>query len=104
MSSGNPEQMAGFNALLKSSIKNGALDYKIKELICVAISCYARCDYCIAYHVHSAFKASANAQEIMEAGMVSVLFGGGPSMAYTVTSLKECIEEFKGDFGEARDE
>lgn len=97
----NPEQLAGFNAMLKSSVNTGALSHQSKELISVAIACYSRCEYCIAYHVHSAFKAGANAQEIMEAGMVSVLFGGGPAMAYIATALKDCIEEFQGEFGEA---
>jgi len=30
--------------------------------------------------------------------MVAVAFGGGPAMAYSVTLLKDCIEEFKNDF------
>jgi len=30
--------------------------------------------------------------------MVSVAFGGGPSMAYSVTLLEECIKEFENDF------
>ena len=34
----------------------------------------------------------------MESGMVSVAFGDGPSMAYSVTLLRESIEEFKNDF------
>ena len=99
-----PEQIAGFNALLKSSVKSGALDYKTKELTSVAVACYTRCEYCIAYHVYSAFKAGANSKEIMEAGLVSVLFGGGPAMAYATTCLQECVEEFKSDFGETKDE
>lgn len=34
----------------------------------------------------------------MEAAMVSVAFGGGPSIAYTVTLLKDSIDEFENDF------
>jgi len=94
----NPESIAGFNALLKSSVNGGVLSHKDKELISVAIGCYARCEYCIVYHVYSALKAGASPEQVMEAGMVAALFGGGPSMAYIVTALKESIEEFRGDF------
>ncbi len=34
----------------------------------------------------------------MEAAMVSVAFGGGPSMAYSVTLLKDAVDEFEKDF------
>ena len=30
--------------------------------------------------------------------MVAVAFGGGPTMAYSVTLLKEAVDEFEGDF------
>jgi len=30
--------------------------------------------------------------------MVSVAFGGGPSMAYSVTMLKKSLDEFEKDF------
>ncbi len=93
-----PDQIAGFNGLLKSSVKDGALNHKTKELISVAVSCYSKCEYCIAYHVYSSFKAGANAKEIMEAGMTAVLFGGGPAMAYSATALRECVDEFESEF------
>jgi len=43
-------------------------------------------------------EAGAVREEILEAAMVAVAFGGGPSIAYTVTLLKECIDEFENDF------
>ena len=64
----------------------------------VAIGCYNRCEYCIVYHSYKALEAGASKEEILEAAMVSVAFGGGPSMAYTVTLLQECIDEFEKDF------
>jgi len=36
--------------------------------------------------------------EIIEAAMVAVAFGGGPSMAYSVSLLKDSIDEFEPDF------
>lgn len=95
-----PDQVAGFSALHKAMIKPGVLDVKTKELIGVAISCYNRCEYCIVSHVYAALKYKATQEEILEAGMVAVLFGGGPSIAYLTTVLNECIEEFGPDFEE----
>lgn len=78
--------------------KPGAVDVKTKELISVGIGAYNRCEYCIVYHVYKALEAGATREEIMEAAMVAVGFGGGPSMAYTVTLLKDSIDEFEKDF------
>lgn len=94
----NPECLKAFMGLLSASYKDGALDVKTKELISVGIACYNRCEYCIVYHCYNAFKAGATKDEILEAAMVSVAFGGGPSMAYSVTLLKESVEEFAKDF------
>lgn len=94
LKSTQPDQIEGFHSLLKASTKNGALDYQTKELISVAIACYSRCEYCIAYHVHCALKAGIESEKILEAGMVAVLFGGGPAMAYISTVLNDCVKEF----------
>lgn len=94
----NGEQVGAFMNLLSASYQPGAVDVKTKELISVAIGAYNRCKYCIVFHVYKALEAGATPEEIMEAAMVSVAFGGGPSMAYSVTLLREAIEEFKKDF------
>lgn len=94
----NPDQVNAFMNLLGASYKPGAMDVKTKELISVAIGAYNRCEYCIVFHVYKALEAGATRQEIMEAAMVAVAFGGGPSMAYTVSLLKASIEEFAPDF------
>ena len=93
-----PEQFHGFNTFLKTSKQETSIDLKTKELISVAIACYTRCEYCIVTHVHAALKAGAKSEEILDAAMTSVLFGGGPTMSYISTVLLESIEEFKYDF------
>lgn len=75
-----------------------SVDVKTKELISVAIAAYNRCEYCIVYHVYKAFEAGATKEEILDAAMVAVAFGGGPSMVYTSTLLKDSIKEFESDF------
>lgn len=87
-----------FMNLLGTTYEDGALDAKTKELISIGIACYNRCLYCIVYHAYKALEAGANRDEILQAAMVSVAFGGGPSMAYSVTMLKNSLDEFEKDF------
>lgn len=94
----NETQVNAFMGLLGAAYEPKALDVKTKELISVGIAAYNRCEYCIVFHVYKALEAGASREEIMEAAMVSVAFGGGPSMAYSVTLLKDSIEEFAPEF------
>ncbi|MEG0772172.1 carboxymuconolactone decarboxylase family protein [Clostridium sp.] len=94
----NGANVEAFMGLLGTTYTPGALDVKAKELISVAIGAYNRCEYCIVFHVYKALEAGATREEIMEAAMVAVAFGGGPSMAYSVTLLKDSIDEFEKDF------
>jgi AhpD family alkylhydroperoxidase len=94
----NGEVVNAFMGLLGSDYKAGAVDTKTKELISVAIGVFARCEYCIAFHVFKAYEAGATGEEIMEAAMVAVAFGGGPSMAYAVSLVKDSVKEFASDF------
>ncbi len=92
------EQVGAFMNLLGTNYAEGALNTKTKELISIGIAAYNRCEYCIVFHVYKALEAGATRDEIIEAAMVAVAFGGGPSMAYSVTLLKDSIDEFEKDF------
>lgn len=92
------DSVQAFMNLLGKNYAPNAMDVKTKELISVGIAVYNRCEYCIVYHTHEALKNGASRAEVEEAAMVSVAFGGGPSMAYSVTLLKECLDEFTKDF------
>ncbi len=94
----NGASVQAFMGILEASYEPNAVDVKTKELISIGISAYNRCEYCIVYHVYKAFEAGATKEEIMESAMVAVAFGGGPSMAYSVTLLKEAIDEFENEF------
>lgn len=96
VSGGNIE--AFMNLLGTTYKEDDVLDVKTKELISVGIAIYNRCLYCIVYHVYKALEAGATKDEIIQAAMVCVAFGGGPAMAYSVTLLKNSIEEFAPDF------
>lgn len=91
-------EVGAFLNLLNKTYATGALDTKTKEIISIAVSVFSRCEYCIVYHVDNALKAGASKEEIMESAMVAVAFGGGPSMAYTVTLLEQSVTEFSKDY------
>ncbi len=94
VSSKKPEEMKKFGEFVGAVLKDSKLDTKTKELICVGIAVAVRCSYCIGIHVEKAFKAGATEDEIIEAGMVAVLMGGGPAYTY-LTDLVEAIRMVK---------
>ena len=89
-----PGPMSGFSALHKSALADGALSRKSKELIALGIAVAARCDGCIAFHVHDSIKAGASRPEIVEAIGVAILMGGGPAMVYGCEALA-ALEQFE---------
>ena len=91
---GQPETVKAFYELHHASVKPGALDTKVKELIGLAIGVVVRCEPCIAAHTGGALKAGATDEEIMEALSVSILMGGGPAIAYAAHAV-EAMEQFK---------
>ena len=93
-----PNEMKNFGNFIGSVFKDGKVDLKTKELISIGISVYSRCEYCIVSHVYNALKAGCSREEIIEAAMVAVGFGGGPASAYTVTLLNASLNEFEKDF------
>ena len=83
-----PQTMAPFADVVSGALSDGALDAKTKELIALAIAVAVRCDPCIAHHSRAVLNAGAKPDEITEALGVSVLMGGGPSVAYSVAAMK----------------
>ena len=91
-----PGTMAGFGAMHKAAVSNGALDTKTKELIALAIAVSARCDGCIAFHTHDVLEAGATPEEIADALGVAVLMGGGPAVIYA-THVLDAVKQFQAD-------
>jgi AhpD family alkylhydroperoxidase len=89
-----PDTMSEFAKLHEAASRSGALDFKIKELISLAIGITVRCNGCIAYHIHDALKAGASRGEILETIGVAVLMGGGPSVVYGAEAL-EALDQFE---------
>jgi AhpD family alkylhydroperoxidase len=77
-----PDVYAGFAALHKGAMSEGALPAKMKELIALAIAVVDQCDGCIASHSKGAARAGATKEEAAEAIGVTFLMAGGPATVY----------------------
>ena len=78
----NPELMATFSNFHKAALKDGEINSKNKELIALGISIHAKCEGCIATHVHNAIESGASKNEVIETIGVAMLMGGGPSLVH----------------------
>lgn len=87
-----PKQMAGFKAFMEAVESATALDAVQKELIAIGLAITAHCDWCIAFHVKKALDAGASREQILEAGWMAVLMGGGPALMYFQEVLKALDE------------
>jgi len=89
-----PGPLSGFGQLHRHAVAEGALSAKIKELIALGIGIAARCEGCVAYHVHDALRAGATRKEIIETIGVAVLMGGGPAAMYGAEAF-EALDQFE---------
>jgi AhpD family alkylhydroperoxidase len=91
---------SGFAQLRRDSLADGALNRKVKELLALGIAIAARCDACIAYHVHDSLRAGATRKEIVETIGVAMMMGGGPATMYGCHAF-EALEQFETERAEA---
>lgn len=90
-----PDGAAGFSALHKAAMGEGAVSVLNKELICLAIGITQRCLDCIGFHVKAAIRAGATREQIAEVATVSTYMGGGPAYMYAVKAL-EAYDQLSG--------
>lgn len=86
-------ETTGFLNFLKEAESGEAISIKHKELINVALSVAAQCEWCIAFHVRSAVRAGATRAELVEAGFQAVIMHGGPAFMW-LTPLLDAVDEF----------
>ncbi|MGE0072174.1 MAG: carboxymuconolactone decarboxylase family protein [Thiomonas sp.] len=91
----HPNEVQAFMNFMGKAESGPALSSKEKELVNVALSVAAQCEWCIAFHVKHAVHAGAKRDELIEAGFLAVLMHGGPAMMY-MTPLLQAIDEFAG--------
>lgn len=92
-----PDLFNGFNELMKSYYKEGALDRKQKELMAVTAAVATKCIPCLANHANNAVGAGANRQEVLEAAAIGVEFGGGPSFVIVRNNLLNFLDEIENE-------
>lgn len=78
-----PETMSCIKELHGAVLKDGALTTREKTLVGLGIAVSKQCKYCILKYVQAAIELNIGLDEILEACSVSMLMGGGPSVAYS---------------------
>ncbi len=89
-----PDTYAGFAALHKDAMAEGAVPSKTKELIALAIAVVEQCDGCIAAHARGAARRGATKEEVAEAIGVTFLMAGGPATVYGPRAYSAFCEFF----------
>ena len=89
-----PNELEAWQRFMEMIEGKGEIDSKNKELIAVALSICAKCDWSIALHVKKALQLGARKHEIMEAAWIAVLMGGG-SVLMRAQRVLQALEEFK---------
>jgi len=82
-----PDVYAGYAAIQRAVMVDGALDVKVKELIALAIAVTRECDGCIAAHAKSSAAAKATETEVAEALGVAIMMNGGPGTVWGPRAL-----------------
>ena len=77
-----PDTWKAFGDLHGSTMRDGALLGRDKELIALAIAVVKRCDGCIARHAKAAADHGVTPAEVAEAIGVAVLMDGGTATVY----------------------
>jgi len=93
-----PVETNAFLSFMQKAESGKALSPRHKELINIALSVAAQCEWCIVIHVQHAISAGATRDEIVEAGFMAIIMHGGPALMY-MTPLMEALDELLPDKG-----
>jgi AhpD family alkylhydroperoxidase len=77
-----PEAMAGFQALDKAALAEGAIPKKYKELMAIAVGLTTQCPYCIEVHRTAAIAAGATPEELAETVFVATALRAGAAFTH----------------------
>ncbi len=77
-----PDAMQAFGQLARTSLAEGAISAKNKELIALAIGVTQHCSGCVGFHVKALIKLECTRAELDEMLTVCVYMGGGPALMY----------------------
>lgn len=88
-----PTTLNGYQYLQQSSLTDGILNLKTKQLIALGIAISIGNSGCIALHVNDALIAGAKSSEILESIEVAIFMGGESSVIYGCEAL-EALNQF----------
>ncbi len=77
-----PDAMAGFEALDRAALADGAIPAKYKELMALAVALTTQCPYCLDIHRDAARKAGASEAELAETVFVAVALRAGAALTH----------------------
>ncbi len=77
-----PEAMAGFEALDRAALADGAMPKKYKELMALAVALTTQCPYCLDVHREAAKQAGATEAELAETVFVAVALRVGAALTH----------------------
>lgn len=78
------ESLQSFGNLVRSTLSEGVLDEKTKELITFSLVILSKCRECIEVHYEKALKMGITKDELDEAAWCAIAMGGAPiKMFYT---------------------
>jgi len=83
-----PEGMKAFWAFDKAAMAAGAIPWKYKELMAIAVAFTTQCPYCIEIHSARAREAGASENEIAEAVLVAAALRAGAAITHGTHALK----------------
>jgi len=92
LSKETPELQGAFGNFLNIVLSEGALSVRTKELIALGIAVSKACKSCTVLHVSKGLEAGLTREEMIEAGYVAILMGGGPAfttMQYLLKALDD---------------
>ena len=91
-----PDISRAFRTFFQSTMKEGSLTVREKELIALAIAVAVRCVPRINAHAEKAISAGATREQIMEAAGVAVMMRGGPAFSH-LPHVLEAVSAIEGE-------
>ena len=83
----SPEPSKAFKKLAQACFEDGALSRLEKELIAVGSAHVLKCPYCIDYHIHLAYAAGAEKEQLIEAAWIGITMSARACLDYTSVTL-----------------
>ena len=88
-----PTTVSGYQYIQQTSLTEGVLNLKTKELIALGIAISIGNAGCVILHVNGALIAGATTSEILETVEVAIFMGGESSVVYGCEAL-EALNQF----------